>query len=326
LTDRNRVVCLGEALVDFVSDGPVGRLTDSRAFAPRFGGSQANIAVGASRFGASAALAGCAGTDPWGQWLRGMLEREAVDVSLFELRGNVQTQHAFVAVSPQGEPEFSFFGAMPDGCLPAGAEIHSRLRRGPPGVLVFGSDTLIAEPDRELVADLVGAARPRGWQVLFDPNLRAGRWQAESAMHQVALEAMEGVTVVKANASEAVALTGLADLGDAARALCSLGAQSALVTAGADGAFLARDGGVPEHIVATQARVLDATGAGDAVAAVLGAALARGGLLDSVLVEVAMRVASRVVTERGALAGLPGASEARAMLDPLVPAQRPAAG
>src|SRR5207247_3309377 len=112
------------------------------------------IAVGAARFGARAALAGRAGTDPWGRWLSATLTREHVDTTLFELRDGVQTQHAFVAVSPEGEPEFSFFGVLPDGCLPAGHEIHERIASGSPGVLVFGSDTLIAPRDRELVAEL----------------------------------------------------------------------------------------------------------------------------------------------------------------------------
>src|SRR5206468_1374759 len=107
--------------------------------------------------------------------------------------------------------------------------------------------------------------------------------------------------------------TGCGELLDAARALCSLGAESALVTAGAQGALLALGVAKPEWVPAVPTRVLDATGAGDAVAGVIAAALARGGGLTAGCVEVAMQVAARVVTERGALAGLPGRAEARRM-------------
>jgi len=314
-----RVVCLGEALVDFVSEGAVEHITEATAFMPRFGGSQANIAVGAARFSARAALAGRAGADPWGRWLFETLAREHVDVSLFELREDVQTQHAFVAVSPEGEPEFSFYGVLPDGCLPAGDGIHESIAAGPPGVLVFGSDTLIAAGDRELVAELVPAAMALGWRVLFDPNLRAGRWPARETMLEVALAALAGVTVVKANAAEAAALTGVAGPGEAAETLCLKGAQSALVTAAADGAFLSRDGGTAQHVPALPARVLDATGAGDAVGAVLAAALARAGRLDREVVALAMKVAAGVVGGRGALAGLPDPARASTMLAPLLP-------
>ena len=301
--------------MDFVSEEPVDRLTESASFAPRFGGSQANIAVGAARFGASAALAGCAGTDPWGRWLRETLAREGVDVALFELHADVQTQHAFVAVSPDGEPSFSFFGETPRGCMPAAQELHERVTEGPPGVLVFGSDTLIAERDREVVADLGRLARSRDWQALFDPNLRVARWHNEALMLAVATGVLEDVTVVKANSAEAIALTGRADPVEAARALCSLGPRIALVTAGADGAILAAGDAAPERVPAVHTRILDATGAGDAVAAVVAAALARGGGLTAGVVELAMQVAARVVTERGALAGLPSEAEAARMLD-----------
>jgi ribokinase len=96
--------------------------------------------------------------------------------------------------------------------------------------------------------------------------------------------------------------------------LCSLGARVALVTAGADGAVLAQGDRSPEYVPPVAARVLDTTGAGDAVAAVAAATLAQGGELTAAVAEVAMEVASRVVAERGALAGLPDRAEARRML------------
>jgi fructokinase len=308
------VLCLGEALVDFVSAEPVAHLTGATAFEPRFGGSQANIAVGASRFGASSALAGCAGADPWGHWLRDALVQEGVEASSFMLRDGVQTQHAFVAVSADGEPEFSFFGGSPDGCLPPAGELVGRISADTRGVLVFGSDGLIAERDRAAVMELKGLALSAGWQVLFDPNFRAARWPEAGVMREVAIGAVEGVTVVKTNAIEALTLTETSDPGKAARALRSLGARGAIVTIGAGGAILARNGIPPELVPARAKRVVDATGAGDAVAAVVAAALARGGELTAEVVGVAMEAAARVVGSRGALTGLPPAAEASTML------------
>jgi fructokinase len=313
-----RVLCLGEALVDLVSEAPVDRLVDSRSFVPRFGGSQANIAVGAARFGARAVFGGRAGTDPWGRWLHESLEREGVDASLFQLTGAVETPHAFVALSSEGEPEFSFFGGSKAGCLPSADQLSGFLADGP-GVLVFSSDTLIAEPDRESLLDLKRHALADGWRLLFDPNLRAGRWVEEAVMHEVALGAIEGVSVVKANAAEALTLTGSNDPAAAALSLRSLGADAALVTTGADGAILARDDRAPEPVPAVPTRVVDATGAGDAVGAVVAATLAQGGELTAAVVGVAMEVAGRVVAERGALGGLPDAVEARRLLSPHLP-------
>ena len=307
-------MCLGEALVDLASETPVERITDARAFVPSFGGSQANTAIGAARFGAQAVLGGCAGTDPWGHWLRERLQSEGVDVSLFRLREEVQSPLAFVALSPRGEPSFTIYGGAEKGCL-AGLEdeLPALVEREAPGVLAFGSDTLIAPADRTLLSALKRNASDRGWRVLYDPNLRRARWPDADQMLSVAREALGRVTVVKANADEAIALTGESDPADAAAALVRNGPRQAVVTLGADGALLAGRQGL-ERIPAERAQATDATGAGDAVAAVLAAGLARHQEVTAALVGVAMRVAARVVAERGALAGLPPADEARAML------------
>ncbi len=312
-------MCLGEALVDFVSESPVERLTDARAFIPSFGGSQANIAVGAARFGARSAMVGRAGTDPWGKWLRARLESEGVDASMFDLREDVTTTMAFVALSSEGEPTFSIYGGAEEGGLSpsllAGLEeaLYRHIGRGPPGVLVFGSDTLIVPADRDLLAPLKEAAVAGGWQVLYDPNLRDGRWSDEEEMLAVARAALNDVTIVKANAAEAAALTDEADVESAATALVRLGPRQALVTAGGGGAVLAGPEGVV-RIPAEPVDVLDTTGAGDAVAGVLAAGLAQSTEVTPGLAQVAIRVAARVVAVRGALTGLPAASEARGLL------------
>jgi fructokinase len=308
----NRVICLGEALVDFVSEPPADRITDAQAFVPSFGGSQANIAVGAARFGARSALVGRAGTDPWGEWLRARLEAEGVDVSSFELGEQVATTMAFVALAKDGEPTFSIYGGAKEGFL-GGLDEDKLIGDDEPGVLVFGSDASIVEADRDRLAALKSAARRRGWQVLYDPNLRAGRWESETAMLEVARAAMSDVTVVKANATEAAALTDEADPAAAAVALAALGPRQALVTAGDAGSALAGQEGVV-RLAAEGVEVVDTTGAGDAVTAVLAAGLAREREATPRLAEVAMRVAARVIAARGALTGLPAAAEARQLL------------
>jgi sugar/nucleoside kinase (ribokinase family) len=85
-------LCLGDALVDLVCERPVGEPSEADAFVPRFGGVVANIAVIAARAGARIALAGGAGDDPWGRWLRGRLVDEGVEVSRFTLVPEAQTR------------------------------------------------------------------------------------------------------------------------------------------------------------------------------------------------------------------------------------------
>src|ERR1700744_6250888 len=94
----SRTLCLGEALVDLVGERRGAELTEVPSFSPHFGGVTANIAVVAARLGARMALAGGAGDDVWGHWLRARLERERVDISLFSLLPEVETLLAFVSV------------------------------------------------------------------------------------------------------------------------------------------------------------------------------------------------------------------------------------
>jgi fructokinase len=315
MPEDNAVICLGEALVDFVSTQPGAELAQTQSFAPRFGGSQANVAVGAARFGARSVLLGAAGDDPWGRWLRERLIEEGVDVSGFALLAGVDTPHAFVAVGPDGEPEFSFFG---DGetCVAAAAAHVDDAFEGRGGVFVFGSDSLVGEAGREATGRARGLALERGWPVLYDPNLRPRRWPGEAEMKARVLEQLPDCTVLKANLEEARALTGESDAAAAAAALRSLGARSVVVTTGGDGAVVAAEQEQPLRVPARRAPALDATGAGDAVAAVLAAALAadaRPGQLAAVT-ELAMEVAARVIAVTGALPALPRSEEGSAAL------------
>ncbi len=315
MSEDNAVICVGEALVDFVSERPGAALTQAQSFAPRFGGSQANVAVGANRFGAHSTLLGGAGDDPWGRWLRDRLVAEGVDVSGFALLKGVDTPHAFVAVGPDSEPDFTFFGDG-EACVASAAGRVQEAFEGRAGVFVFGSDSLVGAVGRRATAEARRLALERGWTVLYDPNLRPGRWPDDETMRAETLAQLDGCTVVKANLDEARSLSGETDLECAALGLRSLGARSAVVTAGAEGAVVVAQGARAVLIPARGAPARDATGAGDAVTAVLAAALTAGAGPEQLVAvtDLAMEVAARVIAVTGALPALPRSEEGRAAL------------
>jgi hypothetical protein len=52
----DRILCLGEALVDLICERPIASVAEADAFVPHFGGVVANVAVVAARAGAPVAL------------------------------------------------------------------------------------------------------------------------------------------------------------------------------------------------------------------------------------------------------------------------------
>ena len=78
---QHDVVCLGEALVDFLPARRGQRVREVTRWRPCLGGAPANVTVGLARLGATSALVGVTGNDEFGSFLKEGLAREGVDVS-----------------------------------------------------------------------------------------------------------------------------------------------------------------------------------------------------------------------------------------------------
>ncbi|MEU7580621.1 PfkB family carbohydrate kinase [Streptomyces sp. NPDC041068] len=135
-----------------------------------------------------------------------------------------------------------------------------------------------AEPGRAAARTALAAARTRGVPVSVDPA--SAGFLAESGAERF-LSAVDGVETLLPSRDEAELLTGLPDPADAASKL-SRRFPSVVVTSGAEGAWVARNGEVLGRAPAPPARVRDSTGAGDAfTGAFLAARLDGAGLLKA---------------------------------------------
>jgi sugar/nucleoside kinase (ribokinase family) len=268
------VVCLGEALVDLICERPLADLSEADAFVPSFGGATANVAVTATRHGASVALAGGAGDDGWGRWLLERLQREGVDTRFFTLAEQLQTRLAFVAVDAAGEPRYELYGADPRVVLHA---LEGRIEEtlAAAGALFLTTNVLVDREERELVLSLREQALAAGMPVIFDPNIRLHRWRLRSQAQSFANACVRDALLVRATAAEAELMTGESDPEQAARALLKGGARMVVLTRGAHGAILRGELRVDVPGVASQVR--STVGAGDTLTGVLLARLALSG-------------------------------------------------
>jgi fructokinase len=267
-----RILLLGEALVDLVCERPVGGLAQAGAFVPHPGGAVANVASVAAGLGANVELAGGAGDDAWGAWLRDRLAADGVGLEWFGLRAGAQTPIAFVTVDAAGEPRFHIYGqeiaatveALSDRIVDAVEACDA---------LFVSSNTLVSEGERAVTM----AARRRALEleqpVVFDPNLRLARWPTAVRAAAAAREVVPGALLVRCNREEAEVLTGEADPAAAAEALLAGGARHVIVTLGPGGALL-RGGGLRIDVPGVPARAVDTTGAGDTLTGTLLARLA----------------------------------------------------
>jgi sugar/nucleoside kinase (ribokinase family) len=266
------IVCLGEALVDLVCERELAEPGEADHFVPHAGGALANVAVAARRAGAAAALLGGVGDDAWGSWLRERLWRQGVDVRWLETIEGLATPVAFVTFDWEREPSFAVYGEGITAAMRAAAgNLPEAIAAA--GALVFGSNTLVGEPERELTLRARRAARDSGAQVLFDPNLRPNRWRDMNQGVKLCRELIEGTLVVRANEWEARELTGESDPAAAAAALCSLGTRLGVVTMGRNGAVMR--GATNAEEPSPPVEVVSPLGAGDAFMGALAAGLAQ---------------------------------------------------
>jgi fructokinase len=240
------------------------------------GGVSANVAVTAARAGGDVALAGGAGEDAWGAWLRDRLAAKRVDLEWFELAAGQRTVVAFVTLDERGEPAYQRYG---DGMAATAGGREQGLLDAVAGTdaLFFGSNALAGKAE----AALAMAARDRALEldppVVFDPNVRLGSWDGNVGRAGSACGAcVPGAFLVKCNQAEARMMTGEERPEAAAESLLAAGARHVIVTCGARGAILrAKD--MSRDVAGRAARVLSTVGAGDVF---LGVVLARLGTTD----------------------------------------------
>lgn len=270
LVAGDRVRCVGEVMTDVVAHLP-GTLaigSDTRASVRLTGGgAAANTAAWLAAEGVPVTLVARVGDDAAGRALVADLADRGVTVDDVEVDPDLATGACLVLVDGHGERTM-----VPD----AGANAGLRATGWRPGEHLHVSAYALFHDDvrTPLGADLA-AARGAGLTVSIDVASAA-------PLRQLGPDLVRGWcegALVLANLDEAHVLTGRGDPGDAALELAGWG-RAAVVKAGRDGAWTAVADTV-ERVPVARAVVapVDTTGAGDAFAAGLLAALLHGATL-----------------------------------------------
>jgi D-beta-D-heptose 7-phosphate kinase/D-beta-D-heptose 1-phosphate adenosyltransferase len=273
-----RVVCVGDIMLDRYVYGEVRRVS---AEAPipvlRQGevramlGAAGNVARNVASLGALATLVGVVGEDAAGAEVTLLVgSTEGIEGEIIPARGRPTTiKTRFIAAGQQ------LLRVDNEITAPIDAVTASALAEAAEAALDHAAVLLVSDyakgtVTQALVERLTRAAARRGVPVVVDPK-------------GLAFERYGAVDVIKPNASELSAATGLAcdtdeEVVSACRVLlgaCAAGAV--LVTRSARGMTLVTRGGLVEHGPARPLEVFDVSGAGDTSLAAIAVALAGGG-------------------------------------------------
>jgi len=143
------IVCIGEALIDFVALTP-STLERASAFERAAGGAPANVAVGLSRLGIRSAFVGKLGHDPFGHYLFEVLRNEGVDVSCVVFSPTERTGLAFVSLTEEGERDFLFAIERSADTYLSVADLDSK-QLGDAGAVHVGTFACRYEPSRSAI-------------------------------------------------------------------------------------------------------------------------------------------------------------------------------
>ncbi|MGB8378803.1 MAG: carbohydrate kinase, partial [Rhodanobacteraceae bacterium] len=262
-----RVVCFGEALIDF--HGQIAPGDDAPAFIAHAGGAPANVAVAIARLGGEVAFVGMLGTDLFGDMIEQRLREAGVDTRHLRRTDAARTALAFVALDATGERSFSFYRPPSADLLFRDGDFDED---GFTDLSIFHCGSCSLTEPAIADATLSGMRRARGVGALvsFDMNLRPALWPREDDPAPRVWAALELADVVKLSADEFAFL--VASAGDDKAVFERLWQGSTRLVIVTDGSAPIRwftrfsSGGVP----ACPVRAVDSTGAGDAfVGAVL---------------------------------------------------------
>ena len=319
------VLCIGEALVDFVSQETGVSVGESAGFTRAAGGAPANVAVGVRRLGLTSGFIGKVGEDPFGRMLEQTLTRESVDTTGLCFDEEARTGLAFVSLQANGERDFSFFRNPSADMRLRPEELNVSLLRSC-DVLHFGTISLIQEPSRTATLAAIKVAREHGAIISCDPNLRLPLWPDSGSAREWMRKALELADIAKLSADEVMFLrerSGLEGLqewyDDPSRPTVSV------ITCGQRGCFFARGDSCFAAHPGFAVNAVDTTGAGDGFMSGFLVRLLEqvsgpddlSTLTESALSEIcayANAVGALTATKKGAIPALPTSSEVDAFL------------
>lgn len=231
------------------------------------GSSSAIVACGAARLGMRVALMGVVGDDMFGRFMLDALAAKGVDVSSCRVEPGFPTGASVILSGPTDRAILTAAGTIP---LLRGSDVPPALLNSTRHLHVGSYFLLDAlRPD---LPELFDTARNSGATTSLDVN-----WDPRGLWTSGLGDVLSRTDVFFPNEAEALRITGMTDVEQAARALARVGPRFVVVKMGQAGALLASSEGLVARAPAEPVVPVDTTGAGDSFDAGFLAAWLSGG-------------------------------------------------
>ncbi|MGL5312953.1 MAG: carbohydrate kinase family protein [Peptostreptococcaceae bacterium] len=319
----SKVFTMGEALIDFAPVESGKGLKDISGFTKLPGGAPANVAACVAKLGGESAFIGMLGADGFGDFLVETLKNENVDTKYIKRTTKAKTGLAFVALSNEGEREFSFYRNPSADMLLSEEDIDKTwFNKG--DILHFCSVDLIEAPVKYAHKKAIEYIKERGGIVSFDPNVRQNLWNDLYECKRTINEFIPHANILKISDEELEFITGITDTTQAIKSLFVGNVEVILYTKGKDGVDLyTKDKMI--NVEGFKVEVLDTTGAGDSFIGAFLYNLAKGNfnVNDIESIEYVCRfsnaVAALTTTKNGGISALPGIEDVNNIIELIVP-------
>jgi fructokinase len=264
----NRILCIGEALIDMICTDRGRSLSEGENFLKKAGGAPTNVAAAIAALGGNVELAAKIGADPFGDHLVSVMNSFGVGTRWMLRDEHSFTTFAFVSLMENGERDF-YFNRGADGELTRDEVDAIDLRNFP--IMHFGSATAFLQGPLQIAyLSLLQKALVHDVFISFDPNYRGLLFQhnKQSFIDQ-SWNFLAHCHFFKVSDEEAMMLTGRSTLTDAVDDFLAKTKSVFAITLGKEGALLGLNGET-KTIPGIKIKPVDTTGAGDAfVGAVL---------------------------------------------------------
>lgn len=258
-----KLLGIGEALIDFISEDVDSLVKDSKSFTPKVGGAPANVCGAYAKLGGRSGLITMVGKDAFGDKIIDYLKENNISTEYLYQTDDASTSLAFVSRKKDGERDFSFYRKPGADMLLEASQVKDIWFKNT-YAMHFCSVGLGKFPMKQAHLKAIEYAMANKVLISFDPNLRPQLWASPSELKYTVLQFIPMCNILKISIDELEFLTGKTEIEDALDELFIGSVELIVYTMGSKGAK-AFTKNARAHVDGVKGlNVIDTTGAGDA--------------------------------------------------------------